>query len=170
MENIKILKEFLSLEKCENTDKLNNEILAELRKLQGINITEYPLISGLEELLVFLKQNGYVIAIATGSDSNFVETILKFHSIRNYFDVIVTGEQFEFSKPDPKCFQVAFEKLGITPSNAIIIEDSISGIRAAKKMNCRVFGLLTYLSKKNLSEADLWFENHFGILKFLRNE
>ena len=147
-----------------------NKILSELRTIQFDNINEYKLMTGIKELLKFLKKNDYTIAITTGSSKEFVKTILQFHEVETYFKVIISGEMFSKSKPDPECFEITLRKLNIKPSDVIIIEDSIAGVSAAKKAGCKVFGLLTYLEEKHLKEADNIFKNHLEILEFLKEQ
>ena len=48
----------------------------------------------------------------------------------HYFKVIVSGEQFSASKPDPEIFLRAAEALGTAPSRTLVLEDSYNGVRA----------------------------------------
>ena len=50
--------------------------------------------------------------------------------IREYFEVIKTREDVEKVKPDPALYRVAIEELGIKPSEAVVFEDSLNGLRA----------------------------------------
>jgi len=47
------------------------------------------------------------------------------------FDVILAGDQVERKKPDPQIYNMAREKLGISASKCVVIEDSIVGLNAA---------------------------------------
>ncbi len=149
----------------EETIKIISKII---RKLRYVNIQEYKLIPGIQELLVFLKSKRYKIAVTTGSERNFIEKILKNHSILDYFDVIVSGEEFNSSKPDPECYQITIKKLNLLPSKIIIVEDSVPGIKAAKTLGCNVFAIKTYLKRNSIFETDKVFKDHFDILKYLK--
>ena len=48
----------------------------------------------------------------------------------HYFKVIVSGEQFSASKPDPEIFLRAAEALGTVPGRTLVLEDSYNGVRA----------------------------------------
>ena len=56
----------------------------------------------------------------------------------------------------------------LNPSETIIIEDSLAGVKAAKTAKCKVFGIMTYLERKDLLEADNIFSNHEEIENYLR--
>lgn len=54
------------------------------------------------------------------------------------FDVILAGDQVKVKKPDPLIYNMACERLGMDPSQCVVIEDSIVGLNAAvgAKMHC----------------------------------
>ena len=87
---------------------------------------------GAEELLKFLKQQGYPLAIASSTPTEIVRQELSAAGLLDYFDRIVGGDQVSRSKPNPDIFLRAAELLRTEPSRCIVIEDSFNGIRAAK--------------------------------------
>ncbi len=93
---------------------------------------------GAQELLEFLKANGFKIAIASGSSLESVMHHLNEVSAIHYFDAIVGGNEVENGKPAPDIFLLAAERLELNPERCFIFEDSANGIRAgyAAKMNC----------------------------------
>ena len=86
---------FLSSEYPDMPARILKDIVAKRRKMQNRSIDSYKLIPGIKELLKFLKYRNYAVAIATGSEKDFIKKILKYHSIGSYFDVIVSGEAFK---------------------------------------------------------------------------
>jgi beta-phosphoglucomutase-like phosphatase (HAD superfamily) len=54
-----------------------------------------------------------------------------------WFDVIMTGDDVRNMKPAPDIYLAAAEKLTVAPKNCCVIEDSITGIRAAKSAGMR---------------------------------
>ena len=93
---------------------------------------------GAVELLKHLKANGYEIAMATGSSKDKVKIIFESVDIKDYFDVIITGDMVLHGKPDPEEFLLAIEKLNTKPNNTIIIEDSPLGVEAAHRIGATV--------------------------------
>lgn len=88
-----------------------------------------------------LRQRGYLLAI--GSSSKNTRQILKQLGLGDFFDAIADGTMITKSKPDPEVFLLAASLLGVSPENAIVIEDAESGVRAAKKGRFRVIGIRT---------------------------
>jgi beta-phosphoglucomutase-like phosphatase (HAD superfamily) len=108
------------------------------------------------------------MAITTGTIKEIVEKTLKNNEISSFFDIIVTGEDFIKSKPFPECYEKTLENLQLNPSETIIIEDSVAGVKAAKAAKCKVFGMMTYLENKDLLEADNIFTSHKDIENYFR--
>ncbi len=145
------------------------ERLAEDRRnLERQNLDQIQPIPGLKELLEWLKEQELKIAITSGSHWDIVDEILEINGIKDYFEVIVTGEEYETSKPNSECYLVTLEKMGLEGKEATVIEDSVAGIQAAKTAGCKTIGLMTYLSKEQLMGADVQLENHYEVLKYLK--
>lgn len=88
---------------------------------------------GVVELAKRFKKKGYKIGLATSDDSS--RTKIKFTNkpdILPIFDVIMTCDDVKQAKPNPEIFIECSKKLGISdPSNVIVFEDAINGIKAA---------------------------------------
>ncbi len=156
----------------DNFPQLSKEKLDHIIKkkfeLQESNIERYPILDGIKELLEFLKSKGCIIAITTGSYKGFVNKILENNGLRDYFSFITSGEEFSSTKPDPECYNISLEKIGINPEEACVIEDAIGGIAAAKSAGCKVIGIKTYLDDEHLSQADVVLNDHFEILDYFK--
>jgi HAD superfamily hydrolase (TIGR01509 family) len=83
------------------------------------------------ELLDTLKKQGVKCTVASSTRSDVVERYLKDAGLREYFSVIVGGEMVDRSKPEPDIFLLACEKSGLKPEQALVLEDSENGVRAA---------------------------------------
>lgn len=82
--------------------------------------------------------------IASGSPKDRVELCVDVAGMRPYFptDNVYTRELVNKGKPAPDLFLHTAEKMGYTPDECIVIEDSSSGIRAAQAANMEVLGFL----------------------------
>lgn len=89
-----------------------------------------PFKPGLLELLPFLKDNGYKIAVATSCDLERVTRYFHQGGIMDFFDAVVTGEMVPRSKPHPDIFLKACEELGLDPSVCLGLEDSPAGLES----------------------------------------
>lgn len=98
-------------------------------------------IEGIPELLQRLKDNKLKIALASSSPLNVIEKVVTEFKIREYFDVLVTGDYVERGKPAPDIFIYAAKEIGVNPEECVVIEDSGNGVRAAKAagMKCIAF-------------------------------
>lgn len=97
-----------------------------------------PLKKGLLELLQYLKSNNYLTIVATSSTRVRVDHILELANITQYFNDSICGDEVTHGKPHPEVFLRACQKLGVEPSEAIVLEDSEAGIQAASSANIPV--------------------------------
>lgn len=109
-----------------------------------------------------LRQRGYLLAI--GSSSKNTRQILKQLGLGDFFDAVADGTQITKSKPDPEVFLLACAMLGVSPENAIVIEDAESGIRAAKAGRFRAIGIKT---EENDPDSDISIRNLGNLIEIL---
>ena len=82
-------------------------------------------------LLKWAKQEGYPTGLGTMSHRREAYRVLEVLNIRSEFDVISTIQDVEHGKPDPEIYNLLAEELRVSHSEALAIEDSSSGIKAA---------------------------------------
>ena len=82
------------------------------------------------ELLEYLKDLGYPMAVA--SSGRLIRTMNKLDqcNLHKYFDVVISGEQFKETKPHPEIFLHTAKQLNVDPEDCMVIEDSTMGITA----------------------------------------
>jgi len=115
----------------------------EMMKRRGEIATEYfanrvGLFPSTKDVLNELREMKLRLAVATSSISASARPFLDRHQLTQFFDVIVTGDEIERGKPDPDIYLRTAEKLGIVADDCLVIEDSLSGIAAAKAARMRV--------------------------------
>ena len=66
---------------------------------------------------------------------------------------VITGSDVKNKKPDPEIFLRAAESAGIAPENALVIEDAISGVQAAKAAGMTCIGVTTSFNRQTLLNA-----------------
>jgi len=116
---------------------------------------ESMLVPGLK---TFLREHaGAPMAVATNAEPENVVLVLTEGGLREYFQVVVNGHQVRKAKPDPEIYLLAAQRLGATPANCIVFEDSKSGIQAARNAGMRVVGILT--TEDNLSGVSICADN-----------
>jgi beta-phosphoglucomutase len=100
-------------------------------------------IEGLREFLQQLSEAKIRLAVASSGSNGRVNYILDLLDLRHYFQAVVTGDQVTYGKPDPAIFRMACDQMGVRPSETLVFEDSVSGIRAAKAAGMRCVGVAT---------------------------
>ena len=68
------------------------------------------------------------------------------------FSYIITGDMVTKAKPDPDCFLMGAQKLGLDIKDCIVLEDSRNGLLAGRASGARVIGVATTLSREVVSE------------------
>jgi len=113
------------------------------------------LIPGVEELLTSIKTAGIPIALASSSSLENIKIILNRFKLDSYFLAVASGEEVALSKPNPEVFLLAASRLGIAPTNCLVIEDSANGVSAAKAAGMFCIGLQEdQFNRQDLSQAD----------------
>lgn len=97
-----------------------------------------PVKEGLYNILKFLSDNHYKIALASSSNKSTIYRNLKNTNIDDYFDAIVSGDMIEKSKPEPDIYLKAAELLDLSPNECYAVEDSKNGIISAYNAGCNV--------------------------------
>jgi len=117
------------------------------------------LFPGVIELIQEAKNSGIKTAIATSSHRAILEITLKGAGINiKDFDAITTAEECKNVKPDPEIFLLTAKKLNVLPQEAVVIEDSPSGIEAAKRGRFFAVGITNTFPRSKLQEADMVVE------------
>lgn len=93
---------------------------------------------GVMDLLEYLKQEGYLVGLASSTRLEVVDYQLKKMKIDKYFDAVVGGDCVENSKPHPQIYLAACERLGVRPADAWAVEDSFNGVRSAYNAGMQV--------------------------------
>ena len=112
---------------------------------------------GVSEVLAAARRLGLRCAIASSSDRNWVESHLSRLGLISQFEKIVTGDDVAKgrTKPHPDIFLKALEVLGLAPHEALVMEDSPNGIKAAHAAGLRVVGVPNPVTAPLKLEADL---------------
>lgn len=115
---------------------------------------------GVLELLEFLKEKKYIMAVGTSCNRESAIEKLTNTGIIDYFDYIVAGDDVENGKPSPDIFLKIAEHFNVKPENCMVFEDSRLGIRAAKNA-----GMMPMLVPDTLNPTNDMLLNAFKILK-----
>jgi len=118
------------------------------RRRERVNslLSSQDTLPGIRELLQHAQAVGMPCAVASSSSLNWVGGWINRLGLMPYFKNITTLDDVGRAKPDPGLFLHAAEKLELQPSEILVLEDSLNGLRAATAagMRCMVVpGMLT---------------------------
>lgn len=99
------------------------------------------LIPGVRELLMYLHDGGYRVALASAGNLAGIEEMLRQTELQLYFDHVISGETIARNKPDPQIYQQSLTALGSVPEHSIAVEDSPTGIAAAHGAGMQAWAL-----------------------------
>jgi beta-phosphoglucomutase len=116
---------------------------------------EFPAMSGAVELIDALVADGFRLAVGSSAPLENVELSLEELGRAASISAIVAGADVTRGKPDPQVFQLAAQRLGVSPELCAVVEDAVHGIEAAHRAGMVAIALTGTASREQLAEADL---------------
>ena len=113
--------------------ELRTQHVYKIRETEGI-----PVKKGVKDIFEYIRNNGLKCAVATSTRRESAEKTLHEIGVWDYLDAVVYGDEVEHGKPEPDIFLRAAKAIGISPSEAVVVEDSINGIKAGYAADMRV--------------------------------
>lgn len=115
---------------------------------------------GVLDLITKIYSKQYKLAIATSSNRKETNDVLSFLELTDKFDIVVSEDDVNYVKPNPEIFNFISNKLNISASNCVVLEDSERGIMAAKLAKMKCIAVPNSITKNNdFSSADIVVEN-----------
>lgn len=94
---------------------------------------------GVVETIYALRGMGTRVALASSSPMANIREVLAACGLADAFEVVVSGEQFRESKPNPEIYLHTLGSLGLPAGECCCVEDSVPGITAGKRAGLTVF-------------------------------
>lgn len=113
--------------------ELRTQHVYKIRETEGI-----PVKKGVKDIFEYIRNNGLKCAVATSTRRESAEKTLHKIGVWDYLDAVVYGDEVEHGKPEPDIFLRAAKAIGISSSEAVVVEDSINGIKAGYAAGMRV--------------------------------
>lgn len=85
-----------------------------------------------------LKSEGYGLGVASNAVRNTVNIMMEKSRLKEYFDILLSNQDVEKAKPDPEIYNMAIQKLNLTPNECVIVEDNHNGLLAARASGAHV--------------------------------
>lgn len=148
------------LSESENFPRDLHEIVFAVKQDRTLRIAAsrcYP-IASIQILLKRLEMTGLKLAVVTNSIRETSEFMLKYSGIRDFFELLITNEDVQNSKPSPEGYLLACKKLGVNVTEVLVVEDGDYGIQSAKSA-----GIVNILRVEDPSQVNLdLFQKYIG--------
>lgn len=135
--------EMLSMEK--GMPKKLHRFINELKQQYTIDkiFTDCHPVFHHEYALSKLKAEGYHIAVASNSVRKTVELMMEKSNLFPYLDFFLSNQDVKKAKPDPEIYNIAINRLGLSPEECMVVEDNKNGIQAGKSAGAHVMEVNT---------------------------
>lgn len=130
--------------------KMSDEFIKEINGTEG-----YPVMKGASDMIKRLSKAGLKLAIASSSGMERINYSINKLGVADKFDAIVSGLAVSHPKPAPDTFLEAAKRLGVSPEECVVVEDSVNGMKAAQNadMVCVMYEN-TSMGEQNSEYAD----------------
>ena len=113
---------------------------------------KYNYIAGAPDFIKLIRASGIKTALVTSSNNKKMEAVFAIRpELKNLFDLVVTADSVKKSKPDPEGYLLAAKTLNANTNEAVVFEDSFSGLRAGKASGMPVIALSTTLTPEQVA-------------------
>lgn len=128
-----------------------------LEAAQALIVERGVLMPGAEGAIRLLHQHGLQLAIASSSPKSLIEAVVRKFELGEYFSVLHSADDEKAGKPDPAVYLSTMSMLDVEAQDCLALEDSISGIRAAKAAGAKVIAVPDpdALNRTEFAEADV---------------
>ncbi|MEA2575152.1 MAG: beta-phosphoglucomutase [Chloroflexia bacterium] len=115
--------------------------------------TQLKALPGVMQLVQELARRGWKQAIGSSAPMQNIRVLLEATGVGPYMQAIASGDDVTAGKPDPQVFLIAFERLGVSPRNGVVIEDAPAGIQAGVSADAATLGVTTTQTVEALQAA-----------------
>jgi HAD superfamily hydrolase (TIGR01509 family) len=119
----------------EPPEVINAEVV---RRMLARYEVDLPVVPGAVESVTQIAEQGLGLALASSSNRELIDVVLRRLDLTSLFDVTVSSEEVPRGKPAPDVYREAARRLAVEPARCAAVEDSASGIRSAHAAGMRV--------------------------------
>ncbi len=126
------------------------DVIKELYRLESMMI--YAPLPWALAFLDALRERNIPIALVTSSNDLKMQHLWKdMPGFKDKFDVIITGNEVTYSKPNPEGYLTAAHRIGVDPKRCAVFEDSLQGVKAGKAAGAYVVGVAGTLKAEDIA-------------------
>jgi beta-phosphoglucomutase family hydrolase len=136
----------------EEITAINEEKQADYRGRVAGHVRAIP---GAVALVRSLKEQDIKQAITSSSPLANIMIIIRELDIEECFRALVEGTEVPEGKPSPQIYLLAAEKLGVRPTDCVVMEDAMAGVDGAKRAGMKCIAVTSSHPGSKLRKADL---------------
>ena len=114
--------------------------------------SKVPLMPYVEEVLTYLKNAGYTLSVASSSYKPHATRVLAELNLDRFFDYKIFGDEVPETKPSPEIYETIVEMAGFDKEECIVLEDSLTGLRASTAAGLKTIWIPTEESAGSLDD------------------
>lgn len=148
----------------------------EVLAFEWIKTRDIPLMPYAVEAIGFFKKRNIITALSSGAPRHEVDVKLQKADLLKYFETIVTRSDVKNGKPNPDIYNLTLERLGISNSECVALEDTQFGVQSGKDAGIYTIAIPNKYTKlqdfkiadavvSNLKEATTHIQKQFDIAK-----
>lgn len=96
-----------------------------------------------EYALSKLKSEGYRLAVGSNSIRMTIKMMMDYAKLTDYLEFMLSNQDVKNAKPDPEIYLTAMSRMGLSPSECLVVEDNENGIKAAKASGAHLLAVKT---------------------------
>lgn len=126
-----------------DSESIEGKLLAERRTalFKAYYLPDLGPLPGARQLVERLRTRGFACAVVTSSTAAELADLLRAAAVANLFEVMITSDDADRSKPDPDLVKVALERLAVGPREAVLIGDTPYDIASAGRAGVSTIAL-----------------------------
>lgn len=161
--------EVLVPEDSQKRERLKKIYLTEYEQNNPIDFEKYAN-EDLKFVIESLYDSNIKVSIASAGSVKNIEKFINDTGVKKYLDFYLSGEELKENKPDPEIYIKASDKMNIKRESLLVVEDSVLGIKSAKRAGLKVVALKPQDNYSvDQSEADLIIDRLRDLLNIVFN-
>ncbi len=109
---------------------------------------------GVQEFIARCRRKNLKLAVATSADDIKMRINLRETGLgEELFDTLVNGLEVEHKKPHPEIYLLAAKRLGLSPQECLVVEDALSGMKAAVAAGCKCLAITSSFKAEEFDQA-----------------
>ena len=161
--------ELLVPEDSQKRERLKKIYLTEYEQNNPIDFEKYAN-EDLKFVIKSLYDSNIKVSIASAGSVKNIEKFINDTGVKKYLDFYLSGEELKENKPDPEIYIKASDKMNIKRESLLVVEDSVLGIKSAKRAGLKVVALKPQDNYSvDQSEADLKIDKLRDLLSIVFN-